>query len=303
MAAAMSGAVDLAALKARSDAVARAADAPPPTAASAVVTVDEASFQSEVLDRSFQVPVLLDLRAPWSEPSGELSPVLEKLAAEGGGRWVLAAVDVDANPRIVQALQAKSVPSVFAVIGGQVVPGFEGVLPEAQLREFIAAVMQASEEAGLTGVVPGDPGGEVDEPQLPGDPRFDAAETALEAGDFDGAAAAYQAILDAEPANAEAALALRQTRFMKRMNDAPDGVVERANAAPTDLALALAAADFEMAANQIQASIDRLIALVAKVFGDDRDAVRDRLIDYFELLGPDEPLVPPARRRLANALF
>ncbi len=307
LAAAMSGAVDLAAVKARSEAAARAAEAPPPSPGAVVVAVDEASFQSEVLDRSFQVPVLIDLWADWCEPCKQLSPLLEKLALEGKGQWVLATIDVEANQRIAQALQVQSIPTVFAVLGGQVVPGFTGALPEAQLREFITALLQAGAQAGLTGAVATDAVAATDAadavPEPPSDPRFDAAEAALEAGDYDAAAQAYQAILDVEPANTEAILALRQTRFLKRMDAVPADVLERAAAAPEDVSLQLAAADYEMGGNLIDAAFARLIAVVRRVRGEDRDTVRDRLIDYFELLGPDEPLVPPARRELANALF
>src|SRR3954470_12560458 len=157
MAAAMAGAVDLAAVKARSDAAARAQTAPPPSAAvpagapgSAVVDVTEATFQSEVLDRSFQVPVVLDLWAEWCQPCKQLSPILERLATAAGGTWILAKIDTEANPRVAQALQVQSIPSIFAVIGGQLIPGFQGALPEAQVRQFIDAVLAAAQEAGLS---------------------------------------------------------------------------------------------------------------------------------------------------------
>ena len=150
MAAAMTGAVDLAAVKARSEAAARAASAPP-AAGDYVIDVGEADFQAKVLDRSFQVPVLLDLWADWCEPCKTLSPILEKLAGESAGAWVLAKIDVDANPRISQALKVQSIPTVFAVLGGQLVPGFQGALPEDQIREFIGALLQAAQQAGLVG--------------------------------------------------------------------------------------------------------------------------------------------------------
>src|SRR6476620_2323611 len=124
--AAMAGAIDLAAVKARSEAAARAADAPAPVAGQFVVDVTEATFQAEVLDRSFQVPVLIDLWADWCQPCKQLSPVLERLAEAGGGAWVLAKVDVDANPRIRQAFGVQSVPTVVAVVAGQPVDGFSG---------------------------------------------------------------------------------------------------------------------------------------------------------------------------------
>jgi len=301
----MSGAIDLAAVKARSEAAARAAQAPPPAAGATVVAVDEASFQ---------VPVVLDLWAEWCQPCKQLSPVLEKLAAEGGGKWILATIDVDANQRIAQALQVQSIPTIFAVIGGQVVPGFQGALPEAQVREFIDALLQAATQAGLSGAGPqaasAPPNGSAEAEdsvapaqQVPSDPRFDAAEAALEAGDFAAAAEGFQAILDAEPANADAGLALRQVHFLSRLSETKPDAVALADAAPDDIELQLAAADVQVSQNDFAPAFDRLIALVTRLRGEDRDPVRNRLVDYFELLGPDEPAVPGARRRLSNALF
>jgi putative thioredoxin len=306
----MSGAVDLAAVKARSEAAARAASAPPPAGGQYVVEATEANFQAEVLDRSFQVPVLLDLWAEWSEPSKQLSPLLKRLAQESGGSWLLATIDVEANQRIAQMLQVQSLPTVFAVIGGQLVPGFQGALPEAQLREFLAALLQAAGQAGLSG-----PGGPVDAqaageapgpaapPEPPEDERFTAAEDALEAGDFDLAAERYQAILNVEPANTDAQLALRQVGLLRRLSVLPRDAIEAATAAPDDVEAQLAAADTELANNQVEAAFSRLVSLVRRLRGEDRMPVRDRLVEYFELLGPDDPRVPPARRELANALF
>ncbi|HEX8303267.1 MAG TPA: tetratricopeptide repeat protein [Jatrophihabitans sp.] len=300
--AAMSGAVDLAAVKARSEAAARAASAPPPSGGKYVVAATEANFQAEVLDRSFQVPVLLDLWAEWCEPCKQLSPLLERLANESGGSWVLATVDVEANQRIAQMLQVQSIPTVFAVIGGQLIPGFQGALPEPQVREFLAALLQAASQAGLSGPGAGaDP--ESGPPAPPEDERFTAAEDALEAGDFDLAAERYQAILNAEPANVEAQLALRQVGLLRRLSVLPQDALHAAVLAPDDVDVQLAAADAELAANQVEAAFRRLIGLVRRLRGEDRMPVRDRLVEYFELLGPDDPRVPPARRDLANALF
>ncbi len=299
----MSGAVDLAAVKARSEAAARAASAPPPSSGKYVVEATEANFQAEVLDRSFQVPVLLDLWADWCEPCKQLSPLLERLAQESAGSWVLATVDVEANQRIAQMLQVQSIPTVFAVIGGQLVPGFQGALPEAQVREFLAALLHAASQAGLSG--PGAaPAGEPDAPAAPPeDERFTAAEDALEAGDFDLAAERYQAILNAEPANLDAQLALRQVGLLRRLSALPRDALQVAAAEPDNVEAQLAAADAELANNQVEAAFSRLVGLVRRLRGEDRTPVRDRLVEYFELLGPDDPRVPPARRDLANALF
>jgi putative thioredoxin len=302
MAAAMSGAVDLAAVKARSEAAARAADNATPAPGGSVVEVTEATFQAEVIDRSFQVPVLIDLWADWCQPCKQLSPILERLAAEDGGTWILAKIDVDANPRISQALQVQSIPTVFAAIGGQLVPGFQGALPEPQVREFVDALVKAASQAGLSGAVP-DAIDEATSAEVPVDPRFSEAEAALEAGQFDLAAKRYQAILDAEPANTEAALALRQVRLLERLQDIDPKLVARAETAPDDVPAQLAAADYALSRSDVDGALGRLLGLVRRVSGADRDAVRERLIEYFDLLGPDDPRVAPARRALANALF
>lgn len=299
--AAMTGAVDLAAVKARSEAAARAAAAPPPDGGAYVIDATEENFQAEVLDRSFQVPVLLDLWADWCQPCKQLSPVLEKLAAEAAGAWVLAKIDVEANQRIAQMLQVQSIPTVFAVIGGQLIPGFQGALPEPQVREFIGALLEAAQQAGLSGPAGAAPAADV--AAEPEDERFTAAEQALQDGDFDLAAERYQAILNAEPANLEAQLALRQVGLLKRLAGLSPDTMERAAAAPDDVELQLAAADAELANNLVDAAFDRLITLVRRLRGEDRDPVRDRLVEYFDLLGPDDPRVGPARRNLANALF
>jgi putative thioredoxin len=307
----MGGAVDLAAVKARSEAAARAASAPPPSASDFVVDVDESNFQSAVLDRSFQVPVLLDLWADWCEPCKTLSPILEKLANEAAGRFVLAKIDVEANQRIGQMLQVQSIPTVFAAIGGQLVPGFQGALPEAQIREFIVALLDAATQAGLSGPggvspVPADAEPEAAEqlpPEPPEDERFAAAERAVDDGDFDVAIGRYEAILAAEPANAEARLAIRQVGLLRRLSELAPDAVAQASSAPDDVRLQLAAADSELADNQIEAAFARLLSLIKRLRGEDRMPVRERLVEYFELLGPDDPRVAPTRRDLANALF
>ncbi|GAB2474584.1 tetratricopeptide repeat protein [Jatrophihabitans fulvus] len=301
----MAGAVDLAALKARNEAAARAAQAPAPTAAQYAFDVTEAGFQSDVLDRSFQVPVLLVLTSQRAPSSSQLAEGLEKLVTAQAGALVLGRVDADAQPRIVQALQAQAVPVVYAVIGGQVVPGFQGAIPDDQASEFIAAVLQAGQQAGLSGAAAPAEGAEPSaaEPEVPDDPRFTAAEDALEAGDYDLAEQRYKAILDQEPANADAQLALGQVRLLRRLENVDRDAAAKADAAPADVDAQLAAADLSFAANDVDGALDRLLTSVSAVAGDDRDRLRQRLIEFFDLLGPDDPRVGPARRRLTRALF
>jgi putative thioredoxin len=300
MAAAMAGAVDLAAVKARSDAAQRAQAAPPPdasapagTAGSSVVDVSEATFQAEVLDRSFQVPVVLDLWAEWCGPCKQLSPVLERLATEGGGSWVLAKVDVDANPQLAQALRVQGIPAVKAVWQGQLVAEFTGAIPEEQAREFITELVRATGGAA--------PGEDVDE--VADDPRLDAAEAALERGDLAAAEAAYQAILDAEPDHPDAGLALKQVQLFRRAEEAGPDALEAAEAAPDDVDAQARAADFLLGTGNVEAAFDRMLAVVRRTAGDDRDRARTHLVGLFGIVGDADPRVGAARRQLTAALF
>ncbi|NLG55129.1 MAG: tetratricopeptide repeat protein [Rhodococcus sp.] len=296
----MSGAVDLSGLKER-------ATAPPPPPATSdssggglapIVDVTEATFEDEVLRRSTQVPVIVDLWATWCEPCKQLSPALEKLALEAEGRWVLAKVDVDANPRIAQAFGVQSVPTVVAIAAGQPLADFQGAQPEAQLRQWISAVEQAT-----AGKLSGPPVGAGEEPEEPEDPRFTAAETALGEGDFSAAELAYQQILDAEPDNKDAAAALRQVKFLARTQDADAEAVAQADADLSNIDLQFVAADVELASHTPEAAFNRLIGLVSRTAGEDRDRVRTRLLQLFELFDAAEPTVVAARRKLASALY
>jgi putative thioredoxin len=304
MAAAMAGAVDLAAVKARNEAAARAQAAPPPDAAapagapgSAVVDVTEATFQSEVLDRSFQVPVVLDLWAEWCGPCKQLSPVLERLAVEGAGAWVLAKVDVDANPALAQGLRVQGIPAVKAVWQGQLVAEFTGAVPEEQARQFVDDLVQATTGGGIPGAVSDGV------PEDAEDPRLDAAESALERGDLAGAEAAYRAILDAEPAHPEAALALQQVQLFRRAEEAGPDALAAAEAAPDDVAAQTRAADFLLGTGNIDAAFGLLLDVVARTAAEDRDLARKHLLDLFAVVGDDDPRVGAARRRLTTALF
>ncbi|TFV65032.1 UNVERIFIED_ORG: tetratricopeptide repeat protein [Bacillus sp. AZ43] len=301
LAAAMSGAVDLAAVKARSDAAARAAAAPPPSATapggapgSAVVDVTEATFQAEVLDRSFQVPVVLDLWAEWCGPCKQLSPVLERLAAEGGGSWVLAKVDVEANPALAQGLRVQGIPAVKAVWQGQLVAEFTGAIPEEQARQFVDELVRAT----TGGAVPGAAAAEA-----PEDPRLDAAEAALERGDLAAAEAAYRSILDAEPDHPEAGLALRQVQLFRRAEEAGPDALAKADAAPDDVEAQTRAADFLLGTGNIEAAFDRLLDVVRRTSGEDRDRARTHLVELFAVVGDEDPRVGTARRQLMAALF
>lgn len=270
----------------------------PPAGGAAVIDVTEANFQAEVVDRSMQQLVLVDLWADWCEPCKQLSPVLEKLANESAGSWALVKVDVDANPRISQLFGAQSLPTVVAIAAGQPVDAFSGVQQETQLRQWIDSLLQAVQDR-----VSGE-GQQPEEPaEEPADPRFTEAEAALERGDFAAAEQAYQDILSSEPNNEQATAALRQTRFAARAADVDADAVARADASPDDVDAQFAAADYEIAQAEIDGAFARLINTARRSAGDDRARVRDHLVGLFELFDPSDERVTRARRDLASALF
>ncbi|MBT0568239.1 thioredoxin [Williamsia sp. CHRR-6] len=318
----MTGAVDLSALKERADAArnrppsrgaspapaggpatsaatagATGANGPASAAPAAVVDVTEETFEAEVLARSEQVLVLVDLWATWCGPCKQLSPVLEQLAADADGQWVLAKVDIDANPRIAQAFGVQSVPTVIAIALGQPVAAFQGVQPAAQITGWVNEIL-AKVGDRLTGMPT--EGASTPTPE-PVDPQVAAAEQLLESGDLAAAAQAYRAIADSDPGNLEAASVVRNLDFMMRAQQHDPAIVD--SAAADDRDGQFAAADVLLLNQQPEAAFDRLITLVRLTAGEDRTAARTRLLSLFELFDPAEPFVVAARRKLASALF
>ncbi|MEU8538878.1 tetratricopeptide repeat protein [Streptomyces sp. NPDC048717] len=316
----MSGVVDLAAVKAAGEAKAKAEQAraeaarhggtPAVTPSALVIDVDEAGFEYDVIQRSAEVPVVIDFWAEWCEPCKQLGPLLERLAVEYNGRFLLAKVDVDANQMLMQQFGIQGIPAVFAVVAGQALPLFQGAAPEAQIRETLDQLVQVAEERfGLTGLQV-DPdaadGAErsADVPAGPYDALLDAAVSALDAGDMSGAIQAYKNVLADDPAHPEAKLGLAQAELLARVQAMNPGEV-RKNAAenPADVTAQIAAADLDLAGGHVQDAFGRLIDTVRRTAGEDRDAVRVRLLELFEVIGPEDPRVTAARQALASALF
>lgn len=296
------GAVDLGALAAAREAKRKAAAAP----AGVVIDVTEATFQAEVIERSLTVPVLVDLWASWCGPCKTLSPLLERLAADYTGRWVLAKVDVDAEQRLAALFQVQSIPSVFAVLKGQPLPLFQGALPEAQLRQYLDAVLAEAAKLGVNGTLPAGTPAAVPEPSdaIATDPDTDAAYGAMERGDWDAADRAFSAKLERDPTDEGAKVGLATAGMYRRVagTDAR-AAVDVADADPTDLGKQLLAADVQASNHEFSAAFDRLIEYVRRSAGEDRQAARERLLQLFEVAGPGHPAVAKARVGLANALF
>ena len=243
--------------------------------------VTEATFTRDVIERSYEVPVVVDFWAAWCAPCRALGPVLERLADEAAGAWELARVDTDENPALAQAAGVQGIPAVRAFRDGVQVAEFVGALPEPQVRLWL-------EELGPTA----------------GEVAADEGAAAEQRGDLEAAGDAYRRALSEEPANAAARSGLARVEHALRAKAVDEADVRRRlKEDPTNADALLALADVLLARGTAEEAFDRLLTAVRTTTGPDRERARQRYVEALDALPPDDPRVPAARRALTNALF
>ena len=296
------GAVDLSALKRPAAGAAGGGQA---GSGAYAVTLDERNFQAE-MEGSLNAPVVLVFYSPSQAPtSAQLAADLETLSEEFAGRFLLGKVDIDRTPQLAQALQIPQVPLVALVMNGQLAPLLQDAPPLAQLRTVLTQVLEAAAAQGVTGMhQPRGAAAEAEEADPAADPRYAAAQDALAAGDLDGAVAEYQKLVDANPADAEATAGLAMARVLQRAAAVdPDEVRRAAADRPDDVSAQTLAADLDLLGGHVEDAFSRLIDLVRRSRGEDRDAARTHLLGLFAAVGNEDPRVLKGRQNLASALF
>ncbi len=282
-------------------------------------------FMADVIEASQQVPVLVDFWAPWCGPCKQLTPLLEKVVREAKGKIKLVKMNIDEHPAVAQQMGVQSIPAVFAFVDGRPVDGFMGALPESQLKQFI-------ERLGTAG---GAEGGEEDQTAQ----AMQMGEAALEAGDYQQAAAAFGAILQADRSDLGAIAGMAKT--MVRAGEL-DRAKQTLGLVPADKqddpAISSARAELELAeqagsvgdlselSNRIEANPDdhearfelalalnaagdradaahHLLEIVARDREWQEDGARKQLLQFFEAWGPKDPATLQGRRRLSSVLF
>jgi putative thioredoxin len=247
-----------------------------------VIDVSEADFQASVIEASKQNPVVVDFWAEWCGPCKTLGPLLEKVAGEAAGAFTLAKVDVDQNPRLSQAFRIQGIPTVIAFKDGKPVNMFTGAVPEATVRQFIAALTPP-----------------------PADEAVLAAEALADTGDLAGAEDSLRGLLKTQPTNTEAAVSLASLLIERGANQEALELLDRQ--APTTEVKQMKAAARLLLGGEIdlgdpEAALPALLEAV-QTGGEGREKARLSMIDLFDLLGPDHELTVEYRRRLASALF
>jgi putative thioredoxin len=267
---------------------------------SLVVDATDANFTG-ILELSNTVPVIVEFYA------GEAGTSLPKLVAQFGGRLMLATVDAQVNPQLQQAFNVTAVPTVAAVVGGRPVPLFQGQVADDQARQVFDQLLAVAAQNGVTGTVtpdeaPADADAEPAEEPLP--PLHQEAYDAIDRGDYPAAINAYQKAIAQDPRDELASAGLAQVSLLHRLEGSNAAEIRSAAAeAPQSAAAQLAVADLDVSGGHLEDAFDRLLTLFPSLDAGAKDAVRTRLLEYFQIAGAEDPRVVAARRRLTALLY
>ena len=290
------GAVDLSTLS-------QPTPAPGPAAARGlVIEGTDGGFQA-IVTGTQKVPAVVVLWSQRMPASGDFVQVVASVAASYEGRFQVVSVDVDANPGLLQAFQVQSVPMTLGLVAGQPVPLFVGAQSAEQVRVYVDKLLELAAEHGVTGKVALPDADEAEvEPELP--PLHQEAFDAIERDDLDAAAAAYTRALALNPADGDAAVGLAQVKLMQRTAGVDLQAARTAAAeAPTEIAAQMLMADLDVLGGHVEDAFVRLIDTVRATEGDEREAVREHLVELFAVVGAHDERVLKARRALMSALF
>jgi putative thioredoxin len=296
------GAVDLSSLVHRATPDSNGGAAAPVSVPSLVLDGTDANF-TNILELSNTVPVIVEFYA------GTPSPALSNLVREYAGRFLLATVLASANPQLARAFNVANTPTVAAVLGGRPIALYEGELPDSESRGVLDQLAAMAQQNGVTGtVVPQSDDSQqaaeaapVDEP-LP--PHHQEAYEAIAARDYATAISEYRMAIAQNPRDELAVAGLAQVSLLQRLDGVEaQSVRDAAAAAPTDANAQLLVADLDVAGGHLDDAFDRLLSLFPSLDHADKDLVRTRLLDYFEIAGADDPRVVAARRRLTGLLY
>ena len=300
-AATLRGAVDLTSLvRQHNEPVAPAATGETAPSGGFATNVNDASF-TQVLELSNTVPVIVEFFGQGVEPA--LEPTITAYA----GKFALVTVDATSNPQLVQAFQVQQVPTVAAVIGGRPVQLFAGVMAENDLKDVLEQVLQLAAESNVVGTLPAGEASDDDaqEPvEEPLPPLHQEAYDAIAAGDFTTAIEKYETAITQNPRDQQAVAGLAQVSLLARLeNETADSVRSAAAQDPTNVSAQMAVADLDVSGGHLGDAFDRLLELFPSADADGKNAIRTRMLDYFEIAGAEDPRTVDARRRLTLLLY
>nr|WP_168926636.1 tetratricopeptide repeat protein [Corynebacterium striatum] len=271
-----------------------------PAGIAAFFEVTEENFEADLIRRSAEVPVIALIGSPRSPASEQLKADLKSLAEAGNLSFIVGYINADVVPQVAQVFGIQNLPTTVAIAAGQPVTNFEGAQPKDALEQWTGTLVEklGPQLRGLSG-------GEAQEESEAPDSRLHVAEEALNRGDFDAAIAQYDEILASEPDNVEIKQARNTTVLLKRLDPAnrSEDPVAAADAEPQDVAKQLDAADAEVVAGTPEKAFDRLIEGMKRTAGDEKQTLKDRLLELFGLFESSDPRVLKARTQLASALY